>query len=52
MKTSNTINGTAVLSCRKPVYSAPEATIYDLSVEGVLCASGNEGVGDENGSWN
>lgn len=52
MKTSNTIKDTAVPSCGNPAYSAPEATIHDLSVEGVLCASGNEGVGDENGSWN
>lgn len=34
-------------------YYTPEATILELYVEGVLCASGNnESVGDDYGTWN
>lgn len=34
-------------------YYTPEATILELYVEGVLCASGNsESVEDDYGTWN
>lgn len=52
MKTSNTKNGAHDLSCTCPVYSAPEINVYELSVEGILCASGTEDVGNDYGSWN
>ena len=52
MKTSLHLKGADI--CGAPLeYYTPEATVLELYVEGVLCASGNsESVGDDYGTWN
>lgn len=50
MKTS--ITSAPEISSAFPDYYAPEIKVYGLSLEGILCASSTEGVGDDYGSWN
>lgn len=52
MKTSLQFKG-AEISGAPSEYCTPEASVLELCVEGVLCASGNsESVGDDYGTWN
>ena len=38
------------MMCRETMYVAPEAEIYEILAEGVLCNSPMEGVGEEDGN--